>query len=111
MRSSGRPRPRDWKRGEGIAALAGAQKAEAIVTAIEPENRYPERRPAELEMSRHRNVAKGVARVERGWMANAIVGPGREAFASMDERAGLMDWADVFAGGGRARLHRVAGGG
>ena len=41
MRSCRRPRPRDWKRGEPIAALEGARTAEAIVPAIEPDDRYP----------------------------------------------------------------------
>jgi hypothetical protein len=44
FRRSAGPRPalgRDRKRGEGIAALAGARTAEAIVPAIEPDDRYP----------------------------------------------------------------------
>jgi hypothetical protein len=41
MESCRRLRPRDRKRGEGIAALAGDRTAEAIVPAIGLDDRYP----------------------------------------------------------------------
>jgi hypothetical protein len=57
-----------------------------------------------------RNVAKAIARIERGRMANAIVRP--DARRSAHGRAcRLTGWAEVLVGGGRAGLPPVAGAG
>ena len=57
MRSSHPPVRRDRVRGEGIAAVASARTAEAIVPAIEPDDRYPgivRREAADVAASRCR---------------------------------------------------------
>jgi hypothetical protein len=47
MQSSGRPRHDGRVHGQALAALAGARTGEAIVPAVEPDDRYPGRRPAQ----------------------------------------------------------------
>jgi hypothetical protein len=62
MRSSRRPGRRDHVRGKPIAPQAAPGRAEAIVRATEPDDRYPGRHPREPERSRYRDVAFAVAR-------------------------------------------------
>ena len=60
-RASIRTRSRCYLRGEPIAALAGARTAEAIVPAIEPDDRYPgidRRETADVAASRCRHCAR-----------------------------------------------------
>ena len=68
-------RTNDCKRGEGIATLAGARRAEAIVSAIEPDDRYPgiaRREATDVAASRCRRSARAI----RGGSPNkAIVRP------------------------------------
>jgi hypothetical protein len=63
-----RARAYDWSRGKPITALAGAQTAEAIVPAVEHDDRYPGRRSPggpDVVASRCRHCARA-ARSQRG---------------------------------------------
>ena len=57
------------------------------------------------------DVAKAVARVERGRKANAIVRRDARRSRPWTSAQTDTDWAHVLADGGRARLHHVAGAG
>ena len=74
-------------RGEGIAAVAGARTAEAVVPAIEPDDRYPgivRREAADVAASRCR---QGDAQLCAGSNTNAIVRALRVACSSAGRSA------------------------